>query len=392
MKLRVILLSFFLVAGIPAAVLAYADASKDKERYQKVERTAPVHSNVTVSLCVMSGNVSVRSWDKNEVRARSNDAVRIELKRADAAYQTGPARKLEVLMLDPADSQNATKECQAFGDVELMVPRGASVHVQTGDGSISIVGVASVYARTQTGDIDVQKASRSVEAVSFSGGVTVRDSTGRITLKSVGGDVDASNLSPDSSDDSLEASTISGGINLDDVTYTQISAKTINGNLSLNGPLAHGGQYSFNTTTGDVTLAMPADASFRLNARISPDCDIITDFPLTLTIETVTRAGRVTAPYVSAETPSEKESPSEKEAPSPKAEARPSAHPAAPEPPVVVSVEPKVKVPKLSPSLLGRTRHVASVPFMVPVTLSSTWRRSAVHSDSKSWKNSLRNS
>jgi DUF4097 and DUF4098 domain-containing protein YvlB len=355
MKLRVILLSFFLVAGFPA-VLAHADAGKDEEHDQKVERTTPADSDVTVSLCVMSGNVSVRSWDRNEVRARSSDAVRIELKRADGAYQ-GPARKLEVLMLDPADSQSATKECQAFGDIELMVPRNASVHVQTGDGSIAIAEVTSVYARTQTGDIDVEKASQSVEAVSFSGAVTVRDSKGRITLKSVGGDVDASSLSPDSSDDSFEASTISGAINLDDVTYAQISVRTINGDLSLNGPLAHGGQYSFNTTTGDVTLAMPADASFRLNARVSPDCDIITDFPLTLTIETVTRTGPVTAPFVSAEAPSEKE------APSAKAEPGPSAHPAAPEPPVVVSVEPKVKVIKVKPVVVKAytSRRVSAV-------------------------------
>jgi DUF4097 and DUF4098 domain-containing protein YvlB len=355
MKLRVILLSFFLVAVSPAALLAHADAGKDKERSQKVERGTPADSNVTVSLCVMSGDVSVRSWDKNEVRARSSDAVRIELKRTDGAYQ-GPARKLEVLMLDPADSQSAARDCQAFGDIELMVPRNASVHVQTGDGSITFSEVASVYARTQTGDINVQKASRSVEAVSFSGGVTVGDSTGRITLKSVGGDVDASNLSPDSSDDSFEASTISGGINLDDVTYTQISVKTINGNLSLNGPLAHGGQYSFNTTTGDVTLAMPADSSFRLNARVSPDCDIITDFPLTLTIETVTRAGPVTAASVSAEAPSANE------APSAKAEPGPSAHPAAPAPPVAVNIDPKVKI-KVKPVVVKAytSRRVSAV-------------------------------
>lgn len=357
MKLRVILVVFFLVALIPAAVLAHADGGKEEDHSQKVERTAPADPNVTVSLCVMSGNVSIRSWDKNDVRARSSDAVRIELKRADAPAQSGPARKLEVLLLDPEDSRSATKECQAFGDVELMVPRDASVHVQTGDGSISIVGVASVYARTQTGDIDVEKATRSVEAVSFSGGVAVRDSIGRITLKSVGGDIDASNLNPDSADDSFEASTISGGVNLVEVTYPQINVRTINGNLNLNGPLVHGGQYSFSTTTGDVTLAMPADASFRLNARVSPDADIITDFPLTLTIETVTRTAAVTAPSVSAEAPSASEAPSAKAPPGP------AAHPAAPAPPVVINVEPKVKVTKVKPVVVKAytSRRVTAV-------------------------------
>ncbi len=284
MKLKVLLISSVLVL-LPAVVLAHASDHKDKVRAQKIERTVPTDSAVTVSLCVMSGSVTVRGWDKNEVLARSSDVSQIELKRVDATNQSGPATRLTVLMVDRGDGNKETNDCQAFGDVELMVPRGASIYVHTGEGDINIFEVASVYARSQSGDISVEGASRSVEAVSFSSDVSIKDSTGRVAMKSVGGSVTATNLRPNDSDDPVAVSSISGDIELDRVAHAQISARTVNGTVNFAGPLAHGGQYSFNTTTGDVTLALPPDASFRLNARVSQEAAITSDFPLTLKTE-----------------------------------------------------------------------------------------------------------
>src|SRR2546426_942004 len=218
MKFRVVLISFLLILLL-AGALAHADGRKDKVHAQKVERTVAADPSVTVSLCVMSGTITIRGWNKNEVVARSSDVSQVELRRVDATNQSGPARKVTVLMADKEADQRQTNDCQAFGDVELMVPRGASVYVQTGDGTINTVEVASVYARSQTGDIEVEKASRSVEAVSFSGDVSISDSTGRIGLRSVGGCVTARNLRPNDSNDCFEASTVSGDIELNQVAH-----------------------------------------------------------------------------------------------------------------------------------------------------------------------------
>ncbi|MDQ6652696.1 MAG: DUF4097 domain-containing protein [Acidobacteriota bacterium] len=285
MKLEVILISSVLVL-LPAGLLAPADDHKGKVHTQRVERTVSADSSVTVSLCVKSGSITVRGWDKNQVLARSSDVSQIELKRADVPNQSGPATRLTVLMLDRAEGHRETNDCQAFGDVELMVPKGASVHVQTGDGAIDISAVASVYAKSQTGDIEVNGASQSVEALSFSSDVSVKNSSGRMSLRSVGGSVTARGLHPADSGDCFEASTISGEIELEGVSHSQISARTVNGEVHFTGPLAHGGHYTFNTTTGDVTLTLPSDASFRLNARVSQDAEITSDFPLTLKTET----------------------------------------------------------------------------------------------------------
>ncbi|HEV2836926.1 MAG TPA: hypothetical protein VGW58_16525, partial [Pyrinomonadaceae bacterium] len=48
----------------------------------------------------------------------------------------------------------------------------------------------------------------------------------------------------------------------------------------MSGALVKSGQYSFTNMSGDVLLALPHDASFRLNAKVSEKRDIVSDFPL----------------------------------------------------------------------------------------------------------------
>src|SRR5438132_11415231 len=108
MKFRAILISFLLVM---AAVFALADGRKGKGRSQKVEQSVPADPNVRVSLCVTSGDVNVRGWDKNEVLARSDDGVQIELRRSDPTNQSSQATKLEVLLMDRAEGQSPRNSC-----------------------------------------------------------------------------------------------------------------------------------------------------------------------------------------------------------------------------------------------------------------------------------------
>ncbi|MEP6912648.1 MAG: DUF4097 family beta strand repeat-containing protein [bacterium] len=285
MKFKAILVSLVLIF-MSAGVLARSD---DKDREQKVERTVSTDAAVTVSLCVMSGNITVRGWNKNEVRARSSEAVQIEFRRKDS-NETAPATKLEVVILDKTNPQKGRRECPALTDVELDLPRGATVHVQTRDGDISISEIASAYAGTQNGDISIEGVTRTVEVGSIGGGIEIKDCTGRVSVSSVGGNVEATNLRPAESFDAFEVASVSGDITLDRVTHRQLNVKTVNGNVNLTGPLTTGGRYGFNTFSGDVTLTLPLESSFRLSAKVSQGGEVITDFPLTLVIDAATPA------------------------------------------------------------------------------------------------------
>jgi cell division septation protein DedD len=284
MKSVVSIFAIFVCAVCSAA--GVLDTRSTKKSDGRVERSVAADGSVTVTLCVMAGEITVRGWDKNEVRARSADAEQIELRRVGTTDSSKPATKIDVFINDKSDEQNRLRaDCQASADIQLDVPKGATVQVQTRDGNISIANIEAAYAGSQNGDICIDHVAQRIEAGSVGGGIEVRDSHGRVSLSSAGGGIEVTNVSPVEADDSFEVVSISGDIQLEKVTHGKFSARSVTGNINLEGPLAHSGKYGFSTTSGDVTLVLPADSSFRLVAKLAQDGEINTEFPLTLTTE-----------------------------------------------------------------------------------------------------------
>ena len=272
------------VAGLIFSLAGTTPAHKaktDPEPGEKIERSMPVSPQVTVTLCVASGMLRVRGWEKNELRVKSTDAGQIELRRLDKVRDAStPAWRIDVMVLDAGSKTNPKLDCQAMADVDMEVPAGATVQVQTRDGDISIVGVAAAYAGSQNGNITIERATKIVEAGSVGGSILLKDSSGRVNLSSAGGVVEVANVKPSSSEDTFEVGTVSGDIQLERVSVAKVMAKTVNGNVTMTGPLARSGNYAFTNMTGDVILALPHDASFQLNAKVSERQDIVSDFAL----------------------------------------------------------------------------------------------------------------
>ncbi len=348
MKFRAITICVLLVV-VSTDVWARGAGRDDDRRSQKLQRTIAADPTVTVSICVMSGNISVRGWDKNEVSARSADASQIEMRRKDAPGQSGQAMRVEVFVVDQEDSERVKENCQASSDLEVSVPRRAAVHVQTRDGNISIAEVGMAFAGTQNGDISIERVSRAVEVGSVGGSICVKDSTGRASVTTIGGGIDVANVRPVDSEDVFEVVSVSGDLVLDEVSHALLKARTVSGNVHLTGPLARGGRYGFQTMSGDVTLALPGDSSFNLSAKVSQDGEIISDFPLTLIPDPP-------PPPAPAIAPAPPVSGSAPKAPGPVAA---SVKSGAPQAAPVVKVTPKIK----------------KVVVTTPVVVAAPWRR-----------------
>ncbi|HET7288471.1 MAG TPA: DUF4097 family beta strand repeat-containing protein [Pyrinomonadaceae bacterium] len=268
-----------LIVSLAGSTLAHDE--KPVQPGEKIERSLTVDAQATITLCVASGTLNVRGWDKNEVRVRSVDAAQIEFRRIDKPKDpTKPATRIDVMVLDKTRVVRPRLDCQALASVEMEVPSGATVQVQTRDGDIMIAGVAGAYAGSQNGDITIERATRLVEAGSVGGSISLRDSSGRVFLNSAGGGVEAINVRQATADDTFEVGTVSGDIQLDRVSNPKVMAKTVNGTLTMSGPLAKQGYYGFSNVTGDTVLVMPHDASFQLKATVSERQDIVSDFNL----------------------------------------------------------------------------------------------------------------
>lgn len=241
----------------------------------------PVDPQAVVTLCVASGTLTVRGWDKNEIHVRSMDAAQIEFRRIEKIKDTSkPANRVDVMVLDRTAAANPRRDCQALASVEMEVPAGATVQVQTRDGDIMIAGVAAAYAGSQNGDIEIERVTKLVEAGSLGGSIYLKDSSGRVNLSSAGGVVEVTNVRPATDEDMLEVGTVSGDIQLSRVSTPKVAVKTVNGTVTMTGPLAKSGEYGFQNMSGDLVLAMPHDASFRLNAKLSEKHNIVSDFVL----------------------------------------------------------------------------------------------------------------
>ena len=267
-----------LLLSLAVAALAH-DEKSDTKPGEKVERSLAVDPQAIVTLCVASGTLQVRGWDKNEIRVRSLDATQIDFRRIDKIKEKPPSR-IDVMVLNKSTGTNPKFDCQAIADVEMEVPAGATVQVQTRDGDIVIAGVTGAYAGSQNGDIAIERVTKLVEAGSVGGSIVLKNSSGRINLSSAGGGVEASNIRAATEDDTFDVGTVSGDIQLDRVSNPKVTAKTVNGTVTMSGPLAKSGWYGFTNMTGDIVLAMPHDASFQLNAKVSDKHDIVSEFNL----------------------------------------------------------------------------------------------------------------
>lgn len=249
---------------------------------EKIDRSMPVDPQAVITLCVSSGTLKVHGWDKNELHVRSMDAAQINFRRIEKMIKdpSKPANRVDVMVLDRTTAANSRVDCQALASVEMDVPAGSTVQVQTRDGDIAIAGVAAAYAGSQNGDIEIERVTKLVEAGSLGGSIYLKDSSGRVNLSSAGGIVDVMNVRPVTDEDTLEVGTVSGDIQLNRVSTPKVAVKTVNGTVTMTGPLAKSGEYGFQNMSGDLVLAMPHDASFRLNAKLSDKRNLVSDFVL----------------------------------------------------------------------------------------------------------------
>jgi hypothetical protein len=347
MKLFASLAALGLIISQATVTPALHDEKKDRRASEKIERSMPVDPTATITVCVMSGAIAVRGWDKNEVRVISADAGVIDFRRIDKvkekdkekAMQT-PATRVDVMVMDESDRTGKKGDCQAIADLAVEVPRGSTVQVQTRDGDIHIAGVAAAYAGSQNGDIAIEGATRLVEAGSVGGSIFLRNSAGRINLSSAGGTVDAANVKGTSAEDLFEVATVSGDVLLDRVTNPKLVVKTVNGGVTMTGALARAGQYGFTTLSGDVTLALPTDASFQIVAKLSETHNIISDFKLKY----------LEAPPPGTPAPNPKMTPapdiSTPKPPTPKVQPAPKTPPPAakPNPPATIVIKPSIAI------------------------------------------------
>jgi hypothetical protein len=259
-----------------AAQAQEAGNSATAKRAEAVLATDP---NVTLRFCAASGHIVVRGWERNEVRASSMNAAQIELLSDRQSTGNPLSSRVQVIARESADALPAqSNNCRAFSNIELDVPRMATVWLKTRSGNITVAGVANVQIETVSGTVDLRQVSKTTRVESISGEVLLNDVAGDVSVGSSSGNIKIVSASSMAEGNRLTARSVSGDVSLEQINYGRVEAETVGGRISLWGPLAPSGHYDLRSTLGDVTLTLPSDASFQVHASVSQDGKILNDF------------------------------------------------------------------------------------------------------------------
>lgn len=291
----IFLLLFASTRGIVSVRAQGGEALETTAAVQGAERSLAAESSVVVTLCTASGDVTVRGWDRREVRARSREAAAIELQRGGNDAASTAAARVGVVIADSTNSRHrSTDGCQASSDVELDVPRGASLELKTLSGDVVIEDMAEARVQTVSGNTLARHINKGVEVVGVSGDIKLENSSGAARLRSVSGLIEVRDANPASAGDDLEVTTTSGNVRLERIGHARVEAASVSGNLDMTGQLARGGRYRFRTVSGDVELLLPPDASFQFTARVSRGGNVIfTNLPFKFDFDNSTSTSRL---------------------------------------------------------------------------------------------------
>jgi DUF4097 and DUF4098 domain-containing protein YvlB len=228
------------------------------------DTTFAVSRNARLSLSNFSGEITVRVWDRSEVRIETDsdsDRGRITLHQSGSAVHVKPHGRYE-------------HDEMSF---ELIVPRWLPLELSGTETDIVVEGTeASVSATTLDGDVTVRGGRGLVTATSIDGDVMIEGAEARITATSVDGDVEVIDATGD-----ISVQSVDGSIDLSGVVAASVKANTVDGDIQFDGPIRPDGRYAFSTHDGDVTLAVERGISATITVSTFAG-EFESDFPITI--------------------------------------------------------------------------------------------------------------
>lgn len=264
------------VKGEPKVVAAPVRGKVKVERkYKKIiggsetftEKSIAVDAKVNISLCVSEGNLKITGWERHEIRAFVNNGSKVGFKVQQKSRQNNSPVWVMITRTDPTDSQGTSQEeCLSGEEIELDVPRGATVNVKGQTTKTQIEAVRKVNIEYIGGDITLNNIEQGIKAATYEGDVTVENSGGAIKLETAAGNILAFDVAPSEIGDIFKAKTSSGAITLQQIEHRQTEINSISGSIKFVGAFQSGGQYDFRTQNGTISMAIPEKSSCKIIA------------------------------------------------------------------------------------------------------------------------------
>lgn len=299
------------------------------QKYSQTDALPPkkVPAGAHITIETTRGNISVHSGDGDELRVTANksasDENESEADRRMAEVKAVIEQTGDGYRIQPSNQEGSDGEVGVDLDVE--VPKKASVTATASRGDITIAGIAgAIEADTRNGDVEIHDAGSDVAVTLEKGDLRISDVAGNLRLSGRGNEIDVSDVAGDATFDGefygpirirnvtktthytsqrsdltlvhmtgrmeldsedLQISDVAGSAKLTthnkDMDVENVAGRLdisdSHGDIKISDSQPPAGEINVNDDSGEVELTLPANSSFEISA-LSRGGEVNSDF------------------------------------------------------------------------------------------------------------------
>lgn len=233
-------------------LMAIALASSAAWAGESVDVTKSASATPTVEIENLAGSVKIHGWDREEIKVTGvlgDDTEGLDFSGSNDNFD------IEVEIPDSYGRRHRDLD----SDLEIWLPAGSSLAVETVSASIRVSGVnGRLELESVSGEVSVEGAPTSADVETVSGGIELSGSETLAIAESVSGKIELSGVAG-----RVEAATVSGSIRVEASDIEQGEFEAVSGSVRFTGALSPGARLSAESHSGSVVLNLPADTSAR---------------------------------------------------------------------------------------------------------------------------------
>lgn len=226
-----------------------------------IQQTRNVDAHVHVDIANVKGAVHVTAWNRNQVQVTGTlgqgaRPLQIEQHGNTLSIKVKGAQHHGWFNWNSDSNMEPTT-------LDIQVPRGASLAVDTVSATAGIHGLAggTIKVHSVSGDVRIHADSPKVDVDTVSARVTLAGTMHEADVQTVSGDIIAPQVRHGG-----DLQTVSGHITLGGGPYARLTMNTVSGDIDVQGALAANGSIEIDSVSGDVSMALPTSLSARVHA------------------------------------------------------------------------------------------------------------------------------
>lgn len=237
---------------------------------EKVNETRQVKDNIDVEIEHTSGNITIRGWDKQEIKVvgelddkaeefifeerNGRMLIQVKMPKHKGNWNSGgPGDDLDIRV--PHKSHVRYSGVNADADIaELQKGLDAS----TVNGNLEAKGIQGrIGLQSVNGKIEVSEISGDISMETVNGRIRDKNSSGKsLKLTSINGDIESRSTIKE-----VTAETVNGGIELQLAEVDSLEMVTVNGEIDVSLTLLERGEIEGSTVSGRITVELQKDVS-----------------------------------------------------------------------------------------------------------------------------------